>query len=185
MGRHWRISGRGMQISRLERSCSLQCKKWIAGGQRRDQKKEKNPIKRLRQKSRLIKNLDDTLGWAQVSDSSWKTGQEMLKGWNQDYPTRKTEWNHSICSSMDGPKIYHSKWSKLDKYHNVRFPGGSEVKVSTSNMGDLGLIPRLGRSPGGEFGSPLHIFAWRIPWTEEPGGLQTIGLQRVGHDWAT
>ena len=26
------------------------------------------------------------------------------------------------------------------------------------------------------------ILAWRIPWTEEPGGLQSIGLQRVGHD---
>ena len=29
------------------------------------------------------------------------------------------------------------------------------------------------------------ILAWRIPWTEEPGGLQSSGLQRVGHDWAT
>ena len=29
------------------------------------------------------------------------------------------------------------------------------------------------------------IFAWRIPWTEEPGGLQFTGSQRVGHDWAT
>ena len=29
------------------------------------------------------------------------------------------------------------------------------------------------------------ILAWIIPWTEEPGGLQTMGLQRVGHDWAT
>ena len=29
------------------------------------------------------------------------------------------------------------------------------------------------------------IFAWRIPWTEKPGGLQSMGLQRVGHDWAT
>ena len=27
------------------------------------------------------------------------------------------------------------------------------------------------------------ILAWKIPWTEEPGGLQSIGLQRVGHDW--
>ena len=26
------------------------------------------------------------------------------------------------------------------------------------------------------------IFAWRIPWTEEPGGLQSMGSQRVGHD---
>ena len=29
------------------------------------------------------------------------------------------------------------------------------------------------------------ILAWRIPWTEEPGGLQSLGLQRVGHDWVT
>ena len=28
------------------------------------------------------------------------------------------------------------------------------------------------------------IFTWRIPWTEEPGGLQSIGSQRVGHDWS-
>ena len=46
------------------------------------------------------------------------------------------------------------------------------------------------RSLGGE--DPLEkettthssILAWRIPWTEEPGGLQSMGLQRVGHDWA-
>ena len=30
-----------------------------------------------------------------------------------------------------------------------------------------------------------NILAWRIPWTEEPGGLQFMGPQRVGHDWAT
>ena len=29
------------------------------------------------------------------------------------------------------------------------------------------------------------ILAWRIPWTEEPGGLQSIGSQRVRHDWVT
>ena len=29
------------------------------------------------------------------------------------------------------------------------------------------------------------ILGWRIPWTEEPGGLQSMGLQRVGHDWVT
>ena len=31
----------------------------------------------------------------------------------------------------------------------------------------------------------FHILAWRIPWTEEPGGLQSIGLQRIRHDWVT
>ena len=35
-----------------------------------------------------------------------------------------------------------------------------------------------------EKGMATHssILAWRIPWTEEPGGLQSMGLQRVGHD---
>ena len=36
-----------------------------------------------------------------------------------------------------------------------------------------------------EMAAHSSILAWRIPWTEEPGGLQSIGLQRVGHDWVT
>ena len=36
-----------------------------------------------------------------------------------------------------------------------------------------------------EMASHSSILAWRIPWTEKPGGLQSTGLQRVGHDWAT
>ena len=38
-----------------------------------------------------------------------------------------------------------------------------------------------------EKGMATHssILAWRIPWTEEPGVLQSMSLQRVGHDWAT
>ena len=60
------------------------------------------------------------------------------------------------------------------------FPGGSVVKNQPANAGDLGSIPGLGRSPGVAIHS--SILAWRIPWTEEPGGLQSIGSQRVGHD---
>ena len=48
---------------------------------------------------------------------------------------------------------------------------------------NLLAIPELGRSPREENGYPhSSILAWRIPGTEEPGGLQSIGLQRVGHD---
>ena len=36
-----------------------------------------------------------------------------------------------------------------------------------------------------EMATRSSILAWRIPWTEEPGGLQSMGSQRVGHDWAT
>ena len=38
--------------------------------------------------------------------------------------------------------------------------------------------------PGEGDGRPSSILAWKIPWTERPGGLQSMGLQRVGHDWA-
>ena len=59
------------------------------------------------------------------------------------------------------------------------------VKNPTANAGDTrdgGLVPGLGRSPGGGHNNPLHFLAWRIPWTEKPGGLQSIGLQRVRHN---
>ena len=59
------------------------------------------------------------------------------------------------------------------------------IKNLPPNAGDIrhtGLIPGWGRSPGGGHGNPLSILVWRIPWTEEPGRLQSIGLQRVGHD---
>ena len=44
------------------------------------------------------------------------------------------------------------------------------------------MILWLERFPGEGNGNPSSIFAWRIPWTEEPGGLQPMGLQRVEHD---
>ena len=65
------------------------------------------------------------------------------------------------------------------------FPGGSVVKNTSANAGDAGSIPWLGRSPGGEMATHSSILAWTIPWTEEPGGLQSMGWQRVRRDWAT
>ena len=62
------------------------------------------------------------------------------------------------------------------------FPGGSVSKESTCNAGDVSLIPGLGRSPGGGHGNPLHYSCLENPQTEAPGGLQSMGSQRVGHD---
>ena len=65
------------------------------------------------------------------------------------------------------------------------FLGGSDGKESTCNSGNLGLISRLGRSPGRKAWQPAPVFLFReSPWTEEPGGLQFMGSQRVVHDWA-
>ena len=76
--------------------------------------------------------------------------------------------------------IYPSDWG---------FPGGSVIKnpiINSGPTGDTDSILGLGRSPGSEIspGMATHssILAWRIPWKEEPGRLQSMGLQRVGHD---
>ena len=59
-------------------------------------------------------------------------------------------------------------------------PSGSVVKNPpdhSGDTGDVGLIPELGRSPGGGMATHSGILARRIPWTEEPGGLQAMGSQ--------
>ena len=56
------------------------------------------------------------------------------------------------------------------------------VKNLPANAGDVrdaGLRPGLGRCPGGGHGHPLQYSSWRIPWTEEPGRLLSIGLHRA------
>ena len=62
------------------------------------------------------------------------------------------------------------------------FPGDTVMKNLPVNAGDLGSIP--GQDDLLVKGTATHsgILAWRIPWTEEPGGLQSMGSQRVGHD---
>ena len=67
---------------------------------------------------------------------------------------------------------------------------GASGKEPTCNEGDptdTGLICRSGRSLEGDLrhgtpGTHSRILAWRIPWTEEPSRLQSLGSQRVGHN---
>ena len=58
------------------------------------------------------------------------------------------------------------------------------LPVNAGDIRDQGSIPRLGRSPGRGNGNLLQYSCWRIPWTEERGGLQSIRLQRVGNNWS-
>ena len=57
--------------------------------------------------------------------------------------------------------------------------GGSDGKESAYNAGDMGSIPGFGRSPEEGNGNPLQ---YSCQGTEEPGGLQSMGSQRVRHD---
>ena len=69
------------------------------------------------------------------------------------------------------------------------FAGGDSGKEPTCqcrrHIRNTVLIPGLGKSPGRGHGIHSSIPAWRIPWTEEPGGLQSTGLQRVRHNWVS
>ena len=65
------------------------------------------------------------------------------------------------------------------------FPSGSVVKnppAKAGEAGDADSVPGLGKSPGGGMATHSGILAWRIQWTEEPGGLQSIGSQRIRYD---
>ena len=55
-------------------------------------------------------------------------------------------------------------------------------KNRPANAGDLGLIPGSGRSPGEGNSYSLQYLVWRIPGTEESGGLLSIGCKRVGYN---
>ena len=99
-----------------------------------------------------------------------QTGHRRSKTWAKCFQ-EKRPWN----------KISHigsGHW--LTK--GLSFPGGSVVKnlsaMQETRVGFLGQKDSLEE----EMATCSSILAWRIPWTEEPGGLQSIRSQRVGHD---
>ena len=56
------------------------------------------------------------------------------------------------------------------------------LHAGARDIRDIGSIPGLGRSLEEGMAAHSSILAWRISWTEEPGGLQSMGSQRVGHN---
>ena len=79
---------------------------------------------------------------------------------------------HSICSINISFPFFQSIFRYI-------INSDSDSKKSACNAGNLGSVSGSRRSRGEGNGNPL---AWRIPWTEGPGGLQSIGSQIVGHD---
>ena len=60
-----------------------------------------------------------------------------------------------------------------------KFPwwlSGKESACNAGDSGDMSSFPGLGRYPGGQNATHPSILGWRIPWTEKPGGLQSMGL---------
>ena len=78
----------------------------------------------------------------------------------------------------------HTSSLSLEKEIMTRSSGSSVVKnlpalwETISNAGDVGLIPGLGRFSGDEMATHPSILAWETPWTEDPGRLQSMRLQK-------
>ena len=104
--------------------------------------------------------------------------------------------SESVDSTNRGSKRSEKKNPASSRKQNLRlpfhlhciryykgFPGGSEGKESACIVGDP-RVRSLGREDPLEKGmeSLSSVLAWRILWTEEPGGLQSMRSQRVGHD---
>ena len=81
-----------------------------------------------------------------------------------------------------GPNMIIFSYIHISCYMSIGFPCGSDGKESACNAGNLGSISGLGRSPGGGNGNPLQYSCLKNPWIEKPGGLQSMGSHRVGHD---
>ena len=78
------------------------------------------------------------------------------------------------------------------RYRGDHFSGFSGLPQIGSVIKNLPAVQEtwvwsLGQEDPLEKGVATHFsnLAWSIPWTEEPGGVQSMGSQRVGHDWAT
>ena len=111
------------------------------------------------------------MDWPQGSQRQWKT-REALCSWASSNIEQ-------LQASLDPlPSISSRTFAQVPR----GFPGGSEVKASACNAGDLGSIPELEDPLEKEMATHSSILAWRIPWIEEVGGLQSMGSQRVEHD---
>ena len=86
---------------------------------------------------------------------------------------------HRTKISLDSTVIIPLEYSTLTFWVSQ---ADRKVKNLPANAGDLGFITGSGRSPKEGMATPSSIAVWRIPGTEEPGGLQTMRSQRVGHD---
>ena len=97
------------------------------------------------------------------------SGGEITVNWKE---TGKAFW-----------KAGHSTFALKNEWDpDLGVTGGSDSKESACNEGDLGLIPGWEYTLEKGMATLSRVLARRIPWTEEPGGLQSMGSERVRHD---
>ena len=114
--------------------------------------------------------------WARAMNHSSQSAMRLYT-YNNYAPTQSSFVSLPIQRSANCKIFSTSLWLP-------RRCSGKESANQYRRHRDAGSFPGSGRSPELRNGNPLQYFAWKIPWTKETGGLQSMGLQRIGHKWA-
>ena len=104
------------------------------------------------------------------------------KAWGPVFPTHPSPVRSKVLSAHVSKINCPFKSCSCQVNGIPRWLSGKE---SPASAGDTGSIPGSRRSPGEGNATHSSILAWEIPWTEEPGGLQSVGSQRIRHDLVT
>ena len=124
--------------------------------------------------SNFTPTVSKTLPWSQLCPGS-KRADELLSVSVEAFTTFKRQGLNVLLWFFC---VFYLGDNKI----SYCFPGGAESTYQCWSLKRcLSLIPGLGRSPGGGNGNPV-LLPGKIPWTEEPGVLQSMGSQRVRHD---
>jgi len=105
-------------------------------------------------------------------------GKERIPGGGESHCKSTKVWNSTVQPDLFKDFMANAQASQMALV--IR-----HLSAKAGDVGDACSIPGSGRSP--EEGMAIHssILAWRIPWTEEPEGLQPVGSQRLEHTWSS
>ena len=93
-----------------------------------------------------------------------------------------TDTRYYILGKINSTDLLYNTGNRIQ--HRIISYSGKNLKTNRRRKSRR-FHPWVGKIPGGRHGTHSSLPAWRVPWAEEPGGLQSMGSQRVGHDWAT
>ena len=147
-----------------------------------DKKKAANTL-RLRAQRVQVRNASGISRWRRLFTE--RSDMSMEWQWRGVQVCRRVcmrvQLSVNVCVTSE-------KWGQSEKedpplhwrsrrWHN-RLPWRLRGKEPPANARAVSSIPGSGRPPGGGHGTPSSTLAWRLPWTGEPGGLQSTGPQK-------